>query len=320
MVTEILSRGLTPVLAGRNPAALAKMGLQHPTLDIRAAAVNDLDALDSAMGGVGVVVNCAGPFLDTGLPMAAASIRAGAHYLDISAEQAAVQQIYRAYDKTHDDIEGTLIPATAFYGGLADLLATTATSGWEATDTIDIAIGIDRWWPTPGTRETGRRNTATRLVVDHGVLTSAPAPAPVREWVFQGSLGRQRMIASPFSEIVAIARHLNVSTVRTYLTTSALDDVRNAHTAAPTAVDTTGRSAQQFVVEVLARRGTAQRRISAAGQDIYAVSAPLVAEAADRLLNRRANDVRGATTLGEAFDARDFLEALSATHLTLKYE
>ena len=76
------------------------------------------------------------------------------------------------------------------------------------------------------------------------------------------------------------------------------------------------RAAQRFVVEVAVRRGARERRISAAGRDIYAVTGPLVAEAAGRLLDGRAR-VRGAGAPGEVFDAPDFLDALSPRHLRL---
>jgi short subunit dehydrogenase-like uncharacterized protein len=43
------------------------------------------------------VVNCAGPFLDTALPVVEAALRAKIPYLDVAAEQAAAQSI-RARD------------------------------------------------------------------------------------------------------------------------------------------------------------------------------------------------------------------------------
>lgn len=54
-----------------------------------------------------------------------------------------------------------LCPPMAFYGGLPDLLATTLVGLSQPADII-VAIGLDRWWPTEGTRRTGRRNTAQR--------------------------------------------------------------------------------------------------------------------------------------------------------------
>jgi short subunit dehydrogenase-like uncharacterized protein len=317
IVPELLRQGLTPVLSGRNPAALAAMAGQFPGLEARPATVDDTRSLEDAVRGTGVVVNCAGPFLDTAVPVAAAAVRAGAHYLDITAEQAAVQEVYRAHSELESMPDVTVIPAMAFYGGLADLLATAAMAGWDTVGEITVALGLDRWWPTEGTRNTGRRNTATRLILDGGRLVPAPSPAPLREWEFPGPLGHQSVTGNPFSEIITMAHHLAASRIDTYLTTAALEDIASPSTPAPQATDETGRSAQQFVIDVIVRRGGEERRISAAGRDIYAVTAPLIAEAATRLIDGRAK-VQGAAAPAQAFDAADFLDALSPHHLTIR--
>ena len=319
VVAELLRQGLTPVLSGRNSARLDKMAGQFPGLEARPATVDNSHSLENAVRGTGLVVNCAGPFLDTAIPVAAAAVHAGAHYLDITAEQAAVQEMYRAHEELEWRTDVAVIPAMAFYGGLADLLATAAVADWETVDEITVAIGLDRWWPTEGTRNTGRRNTAARLVVDGDRLVPAPTPAPLRDWEFPGPLARQTVAGNPFSEIIAMAHHLTASRIHTYLTTVALEDIRNPATPAPQPVDEAGRSAQQFVVDVVVRRGDQERRISAAGRDIYAVTAPLVVEAARRLTDGRAK-VQGAVAPAEVFDAADFLDALSPRHLTIRRE
>jgi short subunit dehydrogenase-like uncharacterized protein len=312
VVAELLRQGLTPILSGRDKQRLGAMADQFPGLEARPAATADDRSLDNAVRGTAVVVNCAGPFLDTAVPVAAAAIRAGAHYLDVTAEQASVQRLYRTYAERADI---AVIPAMAFYGGLADLLATAAAADWA--DEITVAIGLDRWWPTPGTRNTGQRNTATRLVVNDGRLVPAPSPAPLRDWEFPEPLGHQTVASSPFAEIITMAHHLAATKIGTYLATVALQDIQNPTTPAPQGVDQTGRSAQQFVVDVVLRRGEQQRRISAAGRDIYAITAPLVVEAARRLIDGRAK-VQGAAAPGQVFDARDFLNALSPHHLTIR--
>jgi hypothetical protein len=57
-----------------------------------------------------------------------------------------------------------------FYGGLGDLLATAAMGDWASADEIRIGIALDSWRPTLGTRLTGQRNTAPRLVITGGKL------------------------------------------------------------------------------------------------------------------------------------------------------
>ncbi|MBN9738732.1 MULTISPECIES: saccharopine dehydrogenase NADP-binding domain-containing protein [unclassified Pseudonocardia] len=316
VVAELVRRGLVPVLSGRSKAALDDLGDKFPGSEVRPASVDDPAALDAAVRGVSAVVNVAGPFLDTARPLADAAVRAGAHYLDVAAEQAAVQGLYDAYGAPGAAPDVAVVPAMSFYGGLADLLATAATTGWDTIDAVTVGIGLDRWWPTRGTRITGERNTATRLVVDGGQLVPAPAPAPEREWVFPAPIGTQTVVGVPFSEIVTMARHLPANRIENYLASVALGDVRDPATSAPQAVDEHGRSAQVFVVDVVVRRGREERRIAATGRDIYAVTAPLVVEAVVRLLDGRAQE-RGVLAPGEAFDAQDFLDSLSAEWLTI---
>jgi short subunit dehydrogenase-like uncharacterized protein len=309
VVDELLRRGLTPVLAGRSAERLAAVAPRHAALDQRVAGIDDPDLLRRAVAGVGTVVNCAGPFLDTAAPLARAAVEAGAHYLDVTAEQPVVQQLYRELDAPARDAGIAVVPAMAFYGGLADLLVTAALDGDSGADEVEVAIGLDRWWPTDGTRATGARNTAVRQVIRGGLVAPLANPAPTGMWSYPEPLGDQPVVQLPFSEVITIDRHLDVGELRSYLNTTALDDLRDSTTPPPSAADEGGRSTQQFVVDVVVRRRSDTRRISAAGRDIYAVTAPIVVEGAVRLLDGRHRGP-GAMAPAQVFDAGDVLGAL----------
>ncbi|WP_332664243.1 saccharopine dehydrogenase family protein [Aeromicrobium sp.] len=309
IIDELLRRGLEPVLAGRSAERLAAVAAEHPALERRVIALDDPDLLREGLAGVGVVINCAGPFLDTALPLARAAVEAGAHYLDVTAEQPAVQAVYRELDAPARAAGVAVVPAMAFYGGLADLLVTSALDGDSGADEVEVAIGLDRWWPTAGTRVTGDRNTATRLVIRDGALAPLADPPATASWSYPAPLGDQPVVELPFSEVITIYRHLDVGELRSFLNTASLEDLRSSATPPPSAADEHGRSAQQFVVDVRVRRGADTRRISAAGQDIYAVSAPIIVEGAVRLLDGR-HSGSGAVAPGEAFDAADVLATL----------
>lgn len=309
VLDELLRRGVTPVLAGRDAEGLAAVGSRHAALERRVARIGDPGPLRRAVEGIGVVVNCAGPFLDTAVPLARAAVEAGAHYLDVTAEQPVVQELYRELDAPARDAGVAVVPALAFYGGLADLLVTAALDEDPHADEVDVAIGLDRWWPTPGTRTTGARNTATRLVIRDGALTPLADPAPAGTWSYPPPLGDQSVVQLPFSEVITIERHLDVRELRSHLNTGPLEDLRDSATPPPSAADDRGRSAQQFVVDVVVRRGSHTCRISATGRDIYAVTAPIVVEGAVRLLERRHRGP-GALAPGEAFEAAEVLAGL----------
>lgn len=214
------------------------------------------------------------------------------------------------------DARVVIAPAMAFYGGLGDFLATAAIGDWAAADEICIVVALDSWQPTLGTRRTGQRNTARRLIVSEGKLAALPQAAPMREWYFPAPFGAQKVVALPFTEIITIAHHLGATAIHSLINLAAIEDIRNPDTPTPTAVDGSGRSAQRFHMEALVRNGDSERRWSACGRDICAITAPIVVEATERILDGRSNVV-GVAVAGELFDAEDFLRALSAEHLSI---
>ncbi|MGI5126337.1 saccharopine dehydrogenase NADP-binding domain-containing protein [Pseudonocardia sp. CA-107938] len=314
VTAELLRRGLEPVLSGRDADRLAELGSRFPGLDQRPAAIDDPAALAAALDGA-AVINTAGPFLDTAAPVATAAVRAGVHYLDVSAEQGAAAALHRELAADARAAGVAVVPAMAFFGGLADLLATAALDGRTTAEEITVAIALDRWWPTEGTRLTGRRNTATRLVVTDGRLAPLVA-APPTTWSFPTPFDEQEVVDLPFSEIITMASHLQATTIRSLFAATALRDLRDPDTPTPEAVDADGRSAQRFVVDVVARTADGERRVTASGQDIYAVTAPIVVEAVARILDGRASAV-GVLAPGALLDAADVLHALGREHLTV---
>jgi hypothetical protein len=85
----------------------------------------------------------------------------------------------------------------------------------------------------------------------------------------------------------------------------------------PSASDESGRSSQTFLVEVVARSRGEERRAVARGRDIYAITAPIVVEATQRVVSRL-TETTGVFAAGEIFDARDFLMSLCPAHISLE--
>jgi len=310
VVEELLRRGLTPVVAGRSPGKLDAYQPPVPGIEKRVAAVEDQGGLRQTMQGCAAVINCAGPFLDTALPVASAAVAVGAHYLDTAAEQAAVQMVYAELGAAALAAGVGVVPAMAFYGGLSDLLVTAALDGSDRVDDIAIAIALNHWWPTAGTRTTGRRNTVPRLVISGGQLREVSDANPTSTWMFPEPFGSQPVVVLPFSEVVAIADHLHVGELRSYLNVAPLDDLRDPRTPPPTASDPRGRSSQRFAVDVVVRQAERTKRVCASGIDIYAVTAPIIVEGAARLLSGQTRRL-GARAPGAIFDAADVISALA---------
>jgi hypothetical protein len=312
VVAELLSRGLKPILCGRDDAKLNATGIDYPGLASRVASVHDPASLDRAFADASAVINCAGPFVDTAEPLIAAALRSGIHYLDIAAEQAAVLAVFERFAKNAPVV---IAPAMGFYGGLADLLATAAMGNWNTADEITIVVALDRWFPTRGTRVTGQRHTGKRFVFLNNKLEQGDLPV-AREWNFPPPFGTQTVVGLSLAEAITISRHLKASDIRSYLSSGAMQDLRDPNTPEPTAIDESGRSSQIFLVEAIVRKGVEERRARASGRDIYAITAPIVVEATERLL-RNSIARTGVAAAGELFDAEDFLRSLSPGHLSL---
>ncbi len=308
IVSELLKRGHSLILSGRDAAKLEAAGSASQS-DVRVASVGDPDSLDRALSGAAAVINCAGPFLDTAGPLIDAAIRRGIPYLDVAAEQAAVLAAFERFADAARGASVAVVPAMAFYGGLADLLATAAMDDWSDADEISVAIALDSWKPTLGTRLTSTRNPGPRFFYANNRLERADPP-PTRTWDFPIPFGSQEVVGLSFAETIIIPRHLQVNDIRTYLNLAPLADLRDPNTPGPRAADESGRSSQTFALDVRARRGSQERRAIALGRDIYATTAPIVAEALERILDGRLR-ATGVLAPGEAFDARDFLRALS---------
>jgi hypothetical protein len=318
VVSELCKRGLTPILCGRDPTKLKSFGETHSELEIRVASVDDQESLDQAVSGAVAVINCAGPFIDTAAPLIKAAMRARIHYVDVAAEQAEVLATFERFAEAALDAKVVIAPAMAFFGGLGDLLATAAMGNWSAANEICIAVALDSWLPTQGTRLTGQRNPGQRFVFSKNKLERADPP-PARTWNFPAPFGSQDVVGLSFAETITISRHLRTPEIRVYMNLVPLKDLRDPDTPAPTAADESGRSAQTFLVDVIARRGNEERRAIASGRDIYAVTAPIVAEAVERILDGRFS-APGVAAAGQLFDPLDFLKSLCPDHLSLKIQ
>ncbi len=309
VLAELLRRGHTPIAIGRDESKVTAAVATHDVkIETRIAGLDSAESLDRALWGVDAVIHCAGPFLDTARPVIEAALRSRVHYFDLTAEQGSASSTFELFDAPARKRGVFVVPAAGFYGGLGDLLATHAMSGWARADRIDIAIALDSWWPTRGTRHTGHRNTAPRLIVSDGNLQqmqpSTPAP-----WSFPQPFGTQQVIELPFTETILMARHLHVREIRNYMNQAPLRDLRDPSTPAPVAADERGRSNQRFLIDVTVRNADEEHRVTAQGRDIYAITAPIVVEAVERICENP-HQSAGAYALGQLVDASEFIQTL----------
>lgn len=310
VVTELRNRGYVPVLSGRSREKLHTLAATHPGLAVRPAPVTDPAALDHALADAAAVINCAGPFATTAAPLIEAALRAKVPYVDVAAEIEANVDTFTNFTARAQEAGTVVLPAMAFFGGLGDLLTTTAMADWPTADEAHIVYGLSSWHPTPGTIAAGKvsreRRNGKHVRYTNGQLEYHNNESSTLEWPFPAPMGTRQVIADfTMADVVTIPSHLPIPEIRTYMTTTAANDLSTKQ----------ARSPETFVVDVRVRSNGKERQITASGEDIYAVTAPLAVEAVHRILAGHTRTT-GVASAGSLFNAPDFLNALSG-HISL---
>jgi len=130
------------VLAGRRRAELE--ALAAPLGEVRVAA---LDRVGAVFDGVTVVASCVGPYTHFGMPVLAAAISAGAHYLDLTGEPRYVATLLDRYDQPARRAGVTIVPSAGL--GLCSGLAARSAVAALRGPVTGITIGYLPWGMRP---------------------------------------------------------------------------------------------------------------------------------------------------------------------------
>lgn len=154
-----VERGLRPVVAGRNSAAVKGIA-ERFGLDWVAFSLDDPGEIDAALAEVAMVLHCAGPFSLTSRPMAEACLRNKKHYTDITGEIAVFEACARLDERAKaagimvmPGVGFDVVPSDCLAKHLKDLLPTAThlslafygtgrmSHGTQATMTMNIGKG-----------------------------------------------------------------------------------------------------------------------------------------------------------------------------------
>jgi short subunit dehydrogenase-like uncharacterized protein len=130
-----VQRGLHPILGGRNAEAIGRQGAELG-LETVITPVSDPVGLDAAMAEVPVVLNCAGPFVHTAIPVIESCLRTGTHYLDLSGEPV-------VYEVVHDraaELGVMLLPSVGFDVVPTDCLAAHLARRLPSATRLTLAL------------------------------------------------------------------------------------------------------------------------------------------------------------------------------------
>jgi short subunit dehydrogenase-like uncharacterized protein len=334
---EAARRGLDLVLAGRNAEKLRRVadeaGIDAP---VRAAAVDDRDALRHALGDCAVVINCAGPFSRYGEAVVRAAVETGTHYLDTTGEQSYMKRIVDHYDDAAGAAEVAVVTAAGFDYVPGDMLCALVARDHQPLSELVIAYAVRGVGVTRGTMHSGLEilKGGDVAYVDGDWRPAGPGPLRA-SFNFPPPLGRQSVGKYPSGEIVTVPRHTRTRKVTSLISVGApvpalaplvplaLPPLSLAlrtplkpliHTAIdqlPEGPSEEARRAARFTVVALAHGegGTTGRGVLR-GSDIYGLTAVIAVHAAEQMAGE-GYDRAGALSPAMAFEPIDFLNYLS---------
>lgn len=320
-VAELVSRGIDPVLVGRDAARLAAVR-DGSGGEVRVAGIEDDRALTDAFADCDAVINCAGPFGALGAPVVRAALAARCHYVDTTGEQRYLRSVFEEFDTAAVTAGVTVVPGMADDGGPGDLIARLAA---RRLDRVDEVVVADLRPPRAASRGTAR------------TMASARADAPLEylagEWITDsGDAGAVRPPGEPepvpmrpfgLPGVVTVPRHVPARRVRG-MVRAELAALLSALT--PEVAETLPEDVPES--ERLASRWTMLAELTGidgrrargwvTGVDGYRLTGVIATEGAARLARGTADS--GVRTPAQVFDPEDFLDSLRSEGVTWRVE
>jgi short subunit dehydrogenase-like uncharacterized protein len=174
-----VERGLKPIIAGRNKAAIEELAAKHG-LERRVFSLDETATLDAALQEVEMVLHCAGPFSITSKPMVEACLRNKKHYTDITGE-ISVFESCAAQDKRAQEAGIMIMPGVGFDVVPSDCLAKHLKDRLPAAMHLSLAFyGMGRI--SHGTQATMTMNVGRGGAIrKDGKITPVPAAWKTQE-------------------------------------------------------------------------------------------------------------------------------------------
>ncbi|WEL22242.1 saccharopine dehydrogenase NADP-binding domain-containing protein [Halorhabdus sp. BNX81] len=207
---EAVDRGLDVILAGRNGTKTRGLAIQLG-VDSRVFAVGEAH---NYLDGVDVVLNCAGPFVETAKPMVEACLATGTHYLDITGEIPVFEALAER-DRDAEDAGVCLLPGVGFDVVPTDCLAAHLHD--RLPGATHLRLGID----APGSVSGGTLATAIGqagaggMVRRNGRLQSEPPGSKTRTIDF-GS-GPKHAVGAPMGDVSTAYYTTGIENIEVYL-------------------------------------------------------------------------------------------------------
>ncbi|TCM20348.1 short subunit dehydrogenase-like uncharacterized protein [Novosphingobium sp. PhB165] len=208
------AHGLDFVIAGRvKDESRLNLFASELNVEYRLFVVDDRAAAEVAMEDIGVLLNCAGPFMHTAEPMMRACLAPGVHYLDIAAEM----DSYRLAETLDAEAQAAgvmLLPGSGGSVAMLGSLAGHAAKRVAAPSKLSIALHVTGGFSRGSAISASENVTAQTLHRVDGTLVSRDA-GEVRTFDF----GRGPATSFPVTlpDLITIWRATGIPNIETFV-------------------------------------------------------------------------------------------------------
>ncbi|HZW11824.1 MAG TPA: saccharopine dehydrogenase NADP-binding domain-containing protein [Noviherbaspirillum sp.] len=223
---EAKRRGMQPVLAGRNRERIEQLA-RELQLPFCVFGIDDAGEATRQVGGMHLVLHCAGPFSATSAPMIEACIAAKAHYLDITGEISVFEHAHSLHARA-EKADVVLCPGVGFDVIPTDCVASALKAALP--DATQLALGFDsRSGFSPGTAKTSVEGLAQGGKVRRaGKIVSVPLAYQTRRIDFGD--GEKLAMTIPWGDVATAYYSTGIPDIEVYIPASP-SMVKNAQRA-----------------------------------------------------------------------------------------
>ncbi|MCK7458365.1 saccharopine dehydrogenase family protein [Idiomarina aminovorans] len=209
-------RGYQPILAGRNEDSL-EPAAHHLGFQYKAFSLDSIDEVKQQLEDVDLVVNCAGPFSQTAVPLINACIDTQTHYLDITGE-IDVFEYAHSMDKAAREAGVVICPGVGFDVIPTDCIAARLNA--QMPEATHLALGFDSGSRmSRGTAKTSieslARGGAARI---QGQITDVPHAWHSR-WIDFGN-GEKCAMTIPWGDVSTAYYTTEIPNIEVYIPAS----------------------------------------------------------------------------------------------------
>jgi short subunit dehydrogenase-like uncharacterized protein len=222
LVEEALGRGLPVIAAGRSAERLRALGYAGTPpggVEVRVAELDVPRTMDRMLKGTTVLLNAAGPYHRTALPLVEACLRNGVHYLDVTGELPVVEAIAAR----HDDALAAavmLMPAVGYAVVPTDCLCLRAARLVPGARRLRIALSAFELFAAGSAKSMLSLVRGRVRIRRDGAMTDVPVGTLERDFDF--GAGPRRCTAINWCDAFTAFFSTGVRDVEVYLEADAL--------------------------------------------------------------------------------------------------